>query len=32
LRRSWTPRKGKEINFPMELAPCPNSSGTNGND
>jgi hypothetical protein len=29
LGRSWTPWKGKEVTFPMELAPCPNSSGRN---
>jgi hypothetical protein len=23
--------EGKEIVFPMELVPCPNSSGSNGN-
>jgi hypothetical protein len=26
LGHSWTPWKGKEINFPMELVSCPNSS------
>jgi hypothetical protein len=31
LGRSWTPWKGKEINFPMELVPCPNSSKINSN-
>jgi hypothetical protein len=30
LGRSWTPWKGKEITFPMELVPCPYSSGING--
>jgi hypothetical protein len=24
LGHSWTPWKGKEINFPIELVPCPN--------
>jgi hypothetical protein len=33
LGRSWTQwkDKGKEIMFPMELVPCQNSSGINGN-
>jgi hypothetical protein len=31
LGRSWTPWKGKEITFPMELIPCPNSSVINRN-
>jgi hypothetical protein len=33
LGRSWTPwkDKGKEIMFPVEIVPCRNSSGTNGN-
>jgi hypothetical protein len=30
LGSSWTPWKGKEIKFLMELVPCPNSSGING--
>jgi hypothetical protein len=29
--RSWTPWKGKEITFPIELVPCPNSSRINRN-
>jgi hypothetical protein len=31
LGRSWTPCKGKEINFTMELVPCPNSIRIIGN-
>jgi hypothetical protein len=27
---SWTPWKGNERSFPMELVPCLNSSGNNG--
>jgi hypothetical protein len=29
LGHSWTPWKFKEIASPMELVPCPNSSGIN---
>jgi hypothetical protein len=29
IPRSWTPWKGKEITFPMEQVPCPNSLGIN---
>jgi hypothetical protein len=31
LGHSWTPWKGKEIGFPMELVPCLKSSGINRN-
>jgi hypothetical protein len=31
LGHSWTPWKGKKINFPMELVPCLKSSRINGN-
>jgi hypothetical protein len=31
LERSVTSWKGREISFPMELVPCPNSSEINRN-